>query len=76
MLRHRHILPYNTKAFTFITERGVPVLCKDGIIKTTARGDRDTTAIYAYNADNQIVGKVNILSYDKQLRKLTKAQPH
>ncbi len=48
----------------------MPVICNDGLLKTTARGDRDTTAIYAYNADNQIVGKVNILSYDKQTRKI------
>ena len=70
MLCHRHILSNNTKAFTFKNERGVPVLCNDGLLKATARGDRDTTAIYAYNSDNQIVGKVNILSYDKQTRKI------
>lgn len=55
---------------TFKNERGVPVLCKDGILEVTARGDRDTTSIYAYNAENHIVGKVNILSYDKQTRKI------
>ncbi|MBP5420516.1 MAG: hypothetical protein J6Y72_11980, partial [Bacteroidales bacterium] len=55
---------------TFKNERGVPVLCKDGILEVTARGDRDTTSIYAYDADNHIVGKVNVLSYDKVTRKI------
>ena len=55
---------------TFKNERGVPVLCKDGILEVTARGDRDTTSIYAYDAENHIVGKVNVLSYDKQTRKI------
>ena len=60
--------PY--KNITFKNERGVPVLCKDGILEVTARGDRDTTSIYAYNAENHIVGKVNVLSYDKVTRKI------
>ena len=55
---------------TFKNERGVPVLCKDGILEVTARGDRDTTSIYAYDAENHIVGKVNVLSYDKVTRKI------
>ncbi|MBP5419751.1 MAG: hypothetical protein J6Y72_08090, partial [Bacteroidales bacterium] len=55
---------------TFKNERGVPVLCKDGILEVTARGDRDTTSIYAYDSDNNIVGKVNVLSYDKVTRKI------
>ena len=60
--------PYKT--YTFKNERGVPVLCKDGILEVTARGDRDTTSIYAYDAENHIVGKVNVLSYDKVTRKI------
>ena len=60
--------PYEN--ITFKTERGVPVLCKDGILEVTASGDRDTTSIYAYDADNHIVGKVNVLSYDKVTRKI------
>ena len=59
-----------TPTYTFKNERGVPVLCKDGILEVTARGDRDTTSIYAYDADNHIVGKVNVLSYDKVTRKI------
>ena len=43
---------------------------KDGILEVTARGDRDTTSIYAYDAENHIVGKVNVLSYDKVTRKI------
>ena len=60
--------PYEN--ITFKTERGVPVLCKDGILTVTARGERDTTSIYAYDAENHIVGKVNVLSYDKVTRKI------
>ena len=55
---------------TFKNERGVPVLCKDGKLAVTARGDRDTTSVYAYDSDNNIVGKVNVLSYDKVTRKI------
>jgi len=55
---------------TFKNERGVPLICKGGILEVTARGDRDTTSIYAYDADNHIVGKVNVLSYDKVTRKI------
>ena len=55
---------------TFKNERGVPLICKDGILEVTARGDRDTTSIYAYDADNNIVGKVNVMSYDKVTRKI------
>gem|GEM_PF-1127818 len=55
---------------TFKNERGVPLICKGGILEVTARGDRDTTSIYAYDAENHIVGKVNVLSYDKQTRKI------
>ena len=43
---------------------------KDCILEVTARGDRDTTSIYAYDAENHIVGKVNVLSYDKVTRKI------
>lgn len=53
------------KCKTFKNERGVPVICKDGLIEVTARGDRDTTSIYAYNDNGDIVGKVNVMSYDK-----------
>ncbi len=60
--------PYKT--YTFKTERGVPVLCKEGKLAVTARGDRDTTSIYAYDSDNNIVGKLNVLSYDKVTRKI------
>ncbi|MCR5695458.1 MAG: hypothetical protein K6G73_00650 [Marinilabiliaceae bacterium] len=55
---------------TFKNERGVPLICKGGILEVTARGDRDTTSIYAYDAENHIVGKVNVLSYDKVTRKI------
>ena len=55
---------------TFKNERGVPIICKGGILEVTARGERDTTSIYAYDADNHIVGKVNVLSYDKVTRKI------
>ena len=67
---HNNILLNRRQRITFKNERGVPVLCKDGILEVTARGDRDTTSIYAYDADNHIVGKVNVLSYDKVTRKI------
>ena len=60
--------PYEN--ITFKNERGVPIICKGGILEVTARGERDTTSIYAYDADNHIVGKVNVLSYDKVTRKI------
>ncbi len=60
--------PY--KGVTFRTGRGVPVLCRDGLLSVTARGDRDTTSVYAFDSDNNILGKVNVLSYDKETRKV------
>ena len=66
--------PY--KNITFKTERGVPVICKDGMLSVTARGDRDTTSVYAYDRDNNILGKVNVLSYDKEIRKVCLVPVH
>ena len=60
--------PYEN--ITFKNERGVPVICNDGTLTIKTLTDRDTTSIYAYDNNNKIVGKVNILSYDRITRKL------
>ncbi|MCQ2376364.1 MAG: hypothetical protein MJ069_10775, partial [Salinivirgaceae bacterium] len=59
--------PYTN--ITFKTERGVPVICNNGELSITGFGDHDTLAIYAYK-DTTLVGKVNVMCYDKVTRKI------
>ncbi len=55
---------------TFRTGRGVPVPCRGGALSVTARGDRDTVSVYAYDAAGAVVGKVSVLSFDRVTRKV------
>ena len=59
---------------TFKNERGVPVLCKDGILEVTARGEPQPgeTPVYAHMAETdsttKVVGKLNLLTFENKIQ--------
>jgi hypothetical protein len=61
------------KAITFRTETGIPATGEGSTFTVRGGSDGDETALYAYSKQDStetVVGKLNLLSFDEQIRKV------